>query len=210
MVSQLELRHFSWKGRGIEVYVPVQANVQRLYWQNRTDIPFPYWAQVWPAAIAMCEFLVSHLAYIRDKKVLELAAGLGLPSLVAAPYAAAVCCSDYLAEPSTIVEQSIAHHRLTNIDCRILNWHSLPTGLNADTLLLSDINYDPEAFQILHKVLMRFLFSGTAVILSTPQRLMAKSFIGQLLPYCIEQQEITVLSNDSDTIISIFVLQKMK
>src|SRR5688572_33367426 len=48
---------------------------------------FPYTtlfrSQVWPSAIALSEFIVSNQQLVHNKNILELGAGLGLPSLVA-------------------------------------------------------------------------------------------------------------------------------
>src|SRR5690349_17663578 len=90
---------YQWETHRLKLCVPDAGYVQRLYRgqkHNNPKTPFPYWTQVWPAALAMAEFIVYHPAYVQNKKVLELAAGLGLPSLVAARWADEVFCSDYL------------------------------------------------------------------------------------------------------------------
>jgi predicted nicotinamide N-methyase len=131
---------------------------------------------------------------VRGLQVLELAGGLGLPSFVAARYAGAafVCCSDYMEEAVDCMTASAAHLGLSNVSCRVLDWNELPSGLAPDVLLLSDINYDPATFEILYGVLEGFLLRGVTILLSTPQRLMAKPFIERLLPFCREQVEVNV------------------
>jgi predicted nicotinamide N-methyase len=194
----------------VELFVPELHVVQTQYLQQKEKDPairFPHWARLWPASLAMTEFLLKHRHYIQNKKVLELAAGLGLPSLVAARYAQHVCCSDYLPEAVTIIEKSVQHNQLVNVDCRVLNWHHLPIHLQADVLLLSDINYDPAEFEQLFAVLHGFLQKSTLIVLSTPQRLMAKPFIEQLLPWCRFREEIEIFQEQQTTPISILVLQ---
>ena len=85
-----------------------------------------------------------HPDIINGKKVLELAAGLGLPSIVAAHYAEHVCCSDYIEDAVDAARQNVLHNRLHNVDCRVYNWNDLPDDLSADILLMSDVNYEPE------------------------------------------------------------------
>ncbi|SDW68486.1 Predicted nicotinamide N-methyase [Hydrobacter penzbergensis] len=209
MIFELELRHFEWDGHQQSLYVPNQEQVRHLYQQN-TTAPFPYWARLWPAAIAMGRWLVENRSLLRNKKVLELAAGLALPSLIAAHYAGEVCCSDYLPEPLAVVARSIAHHQLTSIQCQLLNWHHLPADIETDILLLSDVNYHSSEFDALMRVIMHFLHKGTRIVLTTPQRLAAKPFIEKLLPFCTTQKEMAIDHDGSITIISLLQLGEEK
>lgn len=206
--AAMEVRCFPFKQMSLEALIPVQdelkVNHERLLQQGYA-IPFPYWAQIWPAAIALSNFLDNHSDYVFDKQVLELAAGLGLPSLVAAGLGAKkVCVSDQSEEAVQVLQQAINHNRFNNMESRWLNWHQLPDNLHPDVLLLSDINYDPAEFDTLFHVLNRFLQKGTLIILSTPQRLMAKPFINRLMPWCIQQENEQI----KETGVSIYVLKQ--
>jgi predicted nicotinamide N-methyase len=145
---------------------------------------------------------------LAGRRVLELAAGLGLPSLVAAHYAAAVTCSDYLPEAVAVAERSASLNGLSNMECAVLDWHRVPRELTADVLLLSDINYDPSEFEVLYALLLSFWERGTSIILSTPQRLMAKPFIERLQPLCVLQEEILIQQGDGITATNVYVLNK--
>lgn len=205
----LQLQTVSLGEYCLQLYIPDPQGVKAYYrLQKEKDInaPFPYWAKLWPAALAMGTFLLQHPQYITGKKVLELAAGLSLPSLIAARYAQEVCCSDYIPEAVAIAQKSAHYNGLMNISGTILNWCNLPESLSADILLLSDINYDPEAFDLLYGVLITFLEKSTTIILTTPQRLMAKPFVERLLPWCVHQQEIAV-PHEEQTLISLLVLK---
>jgi methyltransferase-like protein 23 len=209
MTAPLQLQCYQWGNHQLELYVPQPDYIQQTYRQSKATAagtPFPYWAQVWPAAWAMGAFLWQHPHYIQNKTVLELAAGLGLPSLIAARFASHVCCSDYLPEAVSVMQASVDYNQLQNVQCRSLNWHFLPHDLAADVLLLSDINYEPDEFETLYQVLMNFLNKGTTILLSTPQRLMAKPFIDRLMPYCIYQQEVAVPHLQQTVMTTILVL----
>lgn len=209
-VSQ-QIQHLERPGYTIDLFVPNAQEVQDNYLQQKlvqTDLPFPHWTRLWPSALAMGDFIHEHPELVQDQKVLELAAGLGLPSFVAARYAQAVCCSDYLEEAVTTMDKSVRHLQLANVTCELLDWNQLPAGLTADVLLLSDINYDPDQFARLYEVLQRFLKQGTLILLTTPQRLLAKPFIEKLLPFCRQQQEIPVYHLQQHTSISLLLLQE--
>jgi methyltransferase-like protein 23 len=211
MTFEGTLQHIERDGYSVQLFVPDLTEVEQRYQQQKqanASIGFPYWAQIWPAALALGNFLQQHVQYIQHKKVLELAAGLGLPSLIAAPHATMVCCSDHAPEAVSIIEQSVAYNRLSNVTCRVLDWNALPEGLSAEVLLLSDVNYDPAEFDRLFTVLLHFMNNGTLIILSTPQRLMAKPLIARLLPYCVQQAAVTVPQGEESTAVSIFVLKQ--
>jgi len=206
MSFPLELKAFHLAGQSVEIFVPQTNPVREKYLQG--NIPFPYWSQVWPASLALSEFLLQHTEYIQQKRVVELAAGLGLPSVIAASYADSVLCSDYIAEAVEIAGQSAAHNGLNNFTAQVLNWHSVPHGLSADVLLLSDINYDPALFTVQQQLINHFLNSGTVVMLSTPQRLVAKEFIAPLLSFCKQQEEISVSHHGNEVRITVLILGK--
>src|SRR4051812_46485300 len=55
----------------------------------------PYFGILWPSAEALAWYLADHPELVKDKSVLELGCGLGLPSLVAAHLGGAVLATDY-------------------------------------------------------------------------------------------------------------------
>ena len=174
----------------------------------KEDVPFPYWARLWPSAVAMCRFLAANRTLLKNKKVLELASGLGLPGLMAAQIAAEVVVSDYDPNAVEMMNSSITANALSNIDARQLDWHHLPENLGPDVLLLSDINYNPTAFETIYHVLTGFLEKGVIIVLTTPQRLLARPFIERLLPWVIQRDELLIELDAEQTYISIFVMAK--
>jgi predicted nicotinamide N-methyase len=171
--------------------------------------PFPYWARLWPSAISLATFIEAHPQYVDQKNVLELAAGLGLPSLVAAHVASQVVCTDLSEEAMQVAAKSAALAGLQHMQCRPMNWKALDENLTADVLLLSDVNYEPAVFESLLQVIQSFLKNGTTILLATPQRLMAKAFVEQLMPYCQHQEALEVKDSTGLHHISIFVLNQI-
>lgn len=153
---------------------------------------FPYWSRIWPSAVAMALHLEQNLQLIRDRKVLELAAGLGLPSLFAARFATDVICSDKSEEAIDVVQRSGVLNELTNLHTAVIDWNNLSFGYQPDLVLLSDVNYEPASFSALSNMLRHFLGLGKTVLLTTPQRLMARAFIESVSHWCVHQSEIAV------------------
>ncbi len=208
MKSPLLLHNYEWECGKVSYYAPDLNFVEKTYSKNlqRGLQPFPYWAKVWPSALGLCRFLIEHPYYICQKNILELAGGLGLPSLVSAQYARQVCFSDYIPEAVEVMERSVAHNSFKNIDCKVLDWNHLPPIPETEIVLLSDINYEPLEFENLITVIESFVQKGIIVILSTPHRLMARPFIETIIPWRQHQQEISIVYNNHRLSISIFVL----
>lgn len=210
MQLQTQVQSFQFGEYRFDAVIPVADALQQWYQQQlQADkhAHAPYWAQVWAAAYALCNFLAERNELIQNKTVVELAAGLGLPSLLAAKTASSVLCSDVSEDAVQLMQASIAQNKLSNCTASVIDWNKLPDELTADAILLSDINYEPQVFATLYKVLVSFLDKGTTIILSTPQRLMAKPFIEQLQPFIIENYSETITAVEPHTDCSVFVLK---
>lgn len=193
------------------LYVPDLSSVKQHYEDQRSEdaaTAFPYWAKLWPSSIALSEFILQHPAFVAGRQVLEVAAGLGLPSLVSAHTAAKVHCTDMDADAMEMAAASAAAAQLTNLHCEVLNWNDIPANLHADTLLLSDVNYEPEAFDSLMNLLTHFLHHGTTIVISTPERLMAKPFIESLLVWTVLHERMQVFYEGQWHDISVLLLQQ--
>ena len=114
---QTRLQSFTIGKKAISIFVPDSFAIQKEYKHQHT----PYWGQVWHAAIGLCIFLQEHPEYIKNKTVLELGAGLGLPGIAAAANAKDVCISDKSAEAMAIVEKSVLYHLLNNVSCKVID-----------------------------------------------------------------------------------------
>ena len=197
-------------GSTVHLYVPEPVALQQQYLQQKEKdphTPFPYWAKLWPAGIGLARFVLAHPQYVAGKQVLELAAGLGLPSLVAAEWATQVCCTDSSAEAVEAATQSAAIAGRGNMICETLNWNELPHPLPAvHTLLLSDVNYEPSVFESLLQVIHRFWEQGTTILLTTPQRLVAGTFVTELASYQPVVHTLQVPHTGGHTAISLYVL----
>lgn len=196
---------FAIGDQNLEISMPPPDYIQQSYAHNKNAA---YWAQVWPAAIGLCMFLQQHKKYVADQQVLELAAGLGLPGLYTASFARQVTISDKEALAADYVKRSAAQLQLHNVIAKTLDWKDAVTQPLPDVVLLSDVNYEPEVFTELKKVIDHFLQHNITVIISTPQRLVAKPFITALLLYVAQQWNSTVTLNGVETEVSVFVLRQ--
>lgn len=205
MLFPLHLAEIDLGNEKISLYVPDADAVQQAWKEG--SISFPYWSQVWPSSIALSTFIINNSLFVKNKNVLEMGSGLGLPSLVAAKYGASVICTDKQEEAMEAVKASAIYHGLQNLETKVLDWSSYTMDLDEDIILLSDVNYEPAALEELSRLLRKFLKKGMTILLSTPQRLVARNFINSFLPFCIIQQEIIVRHIGTNVPITMVVLK---
>lgn len=171
---------------GFLLYVPVPELVRPTYEELLTvdtTVSFPFWAKIWASSRAMTLFLESEPTWIQSKRVLELGAGIGLPSFKLAHDAMKMTISDHDAEAVELLEKNIEFLGLKHAKARCLDWNDFPEDITADTLLLSDINYDPSQFKPLLNLILKFIDSGSTVIIATPERITASPFAMALEPF---------------------------
>jgi predicted nicotinamide N-methyase len=194
---------------GLTLYVPDKELVKTHYevlLANDESTLFPYWAKIWPAAEAMCAFLQTETDFIKGKRVLEIGAGIGLPSFTIAAQTSTIIISDYAIDAIAFIEKNIKHLGLTNAKPMCLDWNNFPSNITADVLLLSDINYAPADFNSLQELIQRFLAQGSTIIIATPQRITASPFVEKLVQY-IKRSELQRIQNEFELIdIRILVL----
>lgn len=188
----------------LEIFVPDTEAVQELY-SNRRDAA--YWAQVWPAAVGLCYFLEELPLLVTGKKVLELAAGLGLPGLYSARLSEQVHITDREKLAIECVQLSINHLQLENVTTAVMDWREAINSIQPELVLMSDVNYDPMVFEELYSVIEYFLQEKATLIISTPQRLMAKAFVNGLLPACTLQRNYAIPKNGDEAEVSVFLLE---
>jgi predicted nicotinamide N-methyase len=193
------------------IYIPAYEAVKAIYAtliKSDPATPFPFWAKLWPSSIALLDVLKAHRHLIQNKHVLEIGAGIGLPSLMMAGVAKSIQISDYDKEAVALLQKNIAHLQLQNAKALQLDWNALPENLQPDVLILSDVNYDPTQFEVLKNMIQKFIHQGCTIILSTPQRIMASPFVQKLESFIKEQHETLVDENGIPKEISILVLSK--
>jgi len=193
----------------LSILIPDPTSIKNTYdalVQQNADTPFPFWAKLWPASIALTNFLQSNTHWVKNKKVLEIGAGIGLPSFSIATLASEVLISDHAADAILLMNKNIHHLQLTNTSAACLDWNDFPVEIKADTILLSDVNYAPEQFEQLLNLLKRFIAVGSTIILATPQRIMGVPFVTSLQSYITGSHVFSVKENEQTIDISILIL----
>jgi predicted nicotinamide N-methyase len=193
------------------IYIPLYEQVKEIYASMLNldpNTPFPFWAKLWPSAKALFDVLEAHPHLIQNKHVLEIGAGIGLPSLMLAPITKSIQISDYDKEAVALLQKNIEHLQLQNAEALQLDWNHIPENLNPEVIILSDVNYNPTQFDPLISLIDKFMNQGCTIIISTPQRIMASPFVLKLEAYITDRYEALVDENGVNQEISILVLSK--
>lgn len=172
---------------GIKLLIPDTADVRSDYEDKlkADDKPvFPFWTRIWPAALAMSAYLLEETNWIAEKHVLELGAGIGLPSFTAARFAKSLIISDADGGAVELLKKNIKTLNLSHASAVQTNWNNnfVPfSGIN--TLLLSDVCYDPAQYDQLVRLILTYKEQGTDIIITAPQRISTASFHALIRPW---------------------------
>ena len=134
----------------------------------------PYWAELWSSGIALAA-VVPALG-VRGKRVVELGAGLGLPSLAAALCGAEVLATDW-AEDAVALLKANAKRNSIRLRVKRVRWDEPEPLLRDapwDIVLCADLLYEQRNAAQLLGLLPQL---GGDLILADPGRPFAKGFL---------------------------------
>jgi predicted nicotinamide N-methyase len=96
----------------------------------------PYWAELWPASIA----LATALPEVAGLRVVELGCGLGVPSLLAAARGADVTATDWAPAAVDLLRENAARNGL-ELRAEVRDWRE-PWAERFDLVLAADVLYE--------------------------------------------------------------------
>ena len=135
----------------------------------------PYWAELWPSAVALARLLARRP--LTGRRVLELGCGLGLPAIVAALCGGRVLATDWSPESVAMTARNAARNDAP-VETAVFRWDAAPETLGPPwpLVLASDVLYEPRNVGLLLALLPRVTAPGGEVWLSDPGRAPAARF----------------------------------
>ena len=140
-----------------------------------TDERLPYWAELWPSAVALAHYLTKHLN-LAGRRVLELGCGLGLVSVVAALQGARVLCTDYEEVALAFARLNARGNACRGMRFRLVDWCQPALRRRYDCILASDVIYEARSFAPLALLLQRYLARGGMAVFAEPGRARSRPF----------------------------------
>jgi predicted nicotinamide N-methyase len=157
--------------RGFRLLRPREAESLISEEEFARDEFLPYWAELWPSALALADVVAAR--DVRGLDVLELGCGLGLPSLVAARGGARVLATDWADDALRLLRANAARNGVA-LETRRLDWRE-PGALGTfDLVLAADVLYERRYVDVLVELLPRL---GGEVLLADPGRPFLRSFL---------------------------------
>jgi predicted nicotinamide N-methyase len=161
-------------GREVTVLRPPNADALIDEAAFDEDEFLPYWAELWPSGLVLARAVGE--AELQGARVLELGAGLGLPSLAAALCGADVLATDWAADAVELLERNARRNAIALRVARV-RWDE-PEPLLAEApwglVLGADLLYERRNADLLLELLPRL---GRDVLLADPGRPFAKGFL---------------------------------
>lgn len=136
----------------------------------------PYFGILWPSSIGLAQYLENHPELVKNKTILELGCGLGLPSLMAKFLGAQVLATDFHPDVEKYFLRNCRH---SSLECRYqrLNWREDSLSQKFDVVIGSDVLYESKHPKEVAKGLIKYLKPKGKMILSDPGRAYLQQFI---------------------------------
>ena len=144
--------------------------------QFRPEQRLPYWAELWPSAIALAQYLWRAVE-MQGLRVLELGCGLGLPGIVASRKGAVVTLTDYEADALAFARYNVLANGCDQAVIRHLDWSAPRLTERYPLLIAADVLYERAAFHPLLQLCHSALAPHGRVILAEPNRPIAIDFL---------------------------------
>jgi predicted nicotinamide N-methyase len=140
----------------------------------------PYFGVLWESSIALSIYLSENAHIIKNKTVLELGCGLGLPSLVSSHLGGEVLATDFHPDVEEYFLRNCRHSSL-NVEYKRLNWRENVTSIGQfDVVLGSDVLYESKHPKEVADGLLKFVKPGGVMVLSDPGRAYVQQFVGAM------------------------------
>jgi len=130
----------------------------------------PYGVALWPAAIALAHDIASRPEAFRDRRVLELGAGTGLPGIVAASLGARVVQTDRHELALSVCKRNGERNAAQTIEYRLADWTTWSDTERYDWIIGSDILYGESLHADLGRIFENNLAPGGRILLADPFR----------------------------------------
>jgi predicted nicotinamide N-methyase len=151
-----------------------------------TGLPPPYWAFAWAGGQALARYLLDRPDRVAGKRVLDFAAGSGLPAIAAAKAgAAAVTASEIDPFAAAAIRLNAA---LNGVGIEVLEADVIDAGdVGWDLVLAGDVFYERDLAARVEPWLRRLAGNGATVLVGDPGRgFLPKAGLARLTAYAVK------------------------
>jgi predicted nicotinamide N-methyase len=134
------------------------------------DERMPYWAELWPSAIALAQWLLDQQS-LPHCQMIELGCGLALPSMVVSARGGTIVATDHNEDALIFARFNAVRNGLGQLATRLLDWRSDASELGQfDMAIAADVLYEQRNAHALAELLPRILKPHGRLIFADPGR----------------------------------------
>ncbi len=140
------------------------------------DERLPYWADVWPASLA----LSARLAAEPNSRgsAIELGCGIGIVTVAAISAGLDVLATDYYEPALEFTRANVYRNFARSGRTRLVNWRNIPEDLGKfDLFLASDVLYEKEYAALFPDLIRKLVAPGGEALIADPGRVGAPEFL---------------------------------
>ena len=141
------------------------------------DERLPYWAELWPSAIALARYLSR--GALAGRLAVELGCGVGLPTVAALTGGAKVLATDHYEAALAFTLYNARANLGREPEAALLNWHAPETERlgTFDLVLAADVLYEARNVPALGNLVPALLAPGGEAVFADPRRDDAPAFV---------------------------------
>ena len=134
------------------------------------DERLPYWAELWPSALALARHLSKR--DLTGIHAVELGCGVGLPTIVALARGATVLATDHYEAALDFTAHNASANLDREPDTALLDWRTpeIESPRTFDIVLAADVLYERKNAAALADLVPKLLASGGEAIFADPRR----------------------------------------
>jgi len=160
---------------------------------------FPLWAKIWPASWILAEYL-ARLPVASDQTFLEIGAGIGFVSIVAASCGHRMTMTEYNPDALNFARANAAVNNCPEIAIANLDWNQPQLRGKFDVIVGSEITFRKEDVPALLKLFQTYLNASGEIILTGEMRRTSNTFFEQMSPFFHIKTYKKVLRSDEEQI----------
>jgi|GEM_PF-340848 len=190
-------------GRKFQVLLP--KDLTRFI--NAQDVfhEFPLWAKIWPASWVLAAYL-AEMPVASAKRFVEIGAGTGLVSIVAAAYGHSITLTESNPDALQFAHANACINGCPQLPIVELDWNRPQLKDSVDYIVASEVTYKKEDLPPLVSLFKNCLNPGGEVILAGEMRRVSKDFYQQLeTDFNVRAQKKILRSSGEET--AIFLLR---
>lgn len=140
------------------------------------DERLPYWADIWPSAIALSEYIAANKSKFKGIKSLELGCGLGLVGMTSTAHGGEVLFTDNDPHALRFTEINFRRNFGTAASVQLLDWRNPGKSESYDIILAADILYEKRWLQPVLEILDKKLSPRGTAYIAGPDRSVSRVF----------------------------------